>query len=368
MKRKSKSDETRQDWDVSARGPLNCTVEFRVLSGANLATLKHMFTRAQRREYCLTADGRGVGEGYVHTAFGKRQSRFAVVATAPHRNYDDRRRVRGTADKLPIKGMGFALCTTYNSYGGGGGGAKSQLPVAQRVVMLDLLCSGPCRGLNQALVRAVADVARDKYKATVLMLEAATHAATFYERFGFRRVPNACDWPSHDVFQRAKRAFEGRTWRQPDDPTWKRPSVRQVAATVNKGVAPVWWPGYNREDNGTVIMSLCLGKPLPYAAPGLVNWTNRTAAQLMADDTRTSMAPTHNANFTLDGSKYVRLARRKGPSTPPPAQNRRVTRSQSPDAAAPKHAAMAVATAAAQRIPRFKMPRRSRLGQKGIAY
>lgn len=242
---------------------VQCPVNLELLMGQEVSRLASM--KGSRRRGLTTLCRGSVGAKYVKGLMGKLVATFAVVATDP--------------DKGHL--VGFARCTTYNSYAGGK--TSSQVPVTGRIVMLDLICADEgCKGLGSALLRALLDVSKAQFGAGILMLEATRQAAGFYARFGFRRVPDACSWPSDARVLAAQRAFNKRAWKPQE--LEGTPSFKDAAA-LDSGLGGVWWAHYNRSDNGTVIMSTCLGTP-PHDGQGRVTWKARTAAGLLAADAR----------------------------------------------------------------------------------
>ena len=244
-------------------GTVNCGVNLELLTGQEVSRLATM--KGSRRRGLATLCRGSVGAGYVKGLMGKQVATFAVVGTDPEKGHL----------------VGFARCTAYNSFAGGK--TRSQVPVTGRIVMLDLICADEgCKGLGSALLRALLDVSKTQFGATILMLEATRQAAGFYARFGFRRVPDACSWPSDARVLAAQRAFNKRAWKPHE--TQDTPTFRNAAA-LDRDLGGVWWSHYNRSDNGTLIMSICLGPP-PHDGQGRVVWKPRTAASLLAADAR----------------------------------------------------------------------------------
>lgn len=292
---------------------LGCDADIRVLVGRQV---EQLLTMPMPRGGVTTMCRASVGSEYIRKSLrAASPSKFALVAM----------------DKRTGMAVGFALCSTYNSFAGGR--TASKVPVTQRIVMLDLICtSAKCSGLGKAMVRALIDVSKRQLGATLLMLEATNRAVGFYYNFGFRRVPDACAWPSDLRLQQARKAFQQASWdkaltrsdvvsvRVPGKKTRKRvtyPSFKDAAA-YDKGVGNVWWTHYNRRDNGTVIMSLCLGRPTP-GATFPVAWSDLTAAQLMAQDkatTRALFTRTSEAGVTANVSRY-------GMFQPPPPKTKK---------------------------------------------
>lgn len=340
-------------WEGRER--LGCDAEIKVLVGAEVGQLLTMpMPKGGVTAMCRAS----VGSEYIRKSLrAASSSKFALVAV-------DRR--LGAA-------VGFALCSTYNSFAGGR--TASPVPATQRIVMLDLICTATsCRGLGKAMVRALIDVSKHQLGATLLMLEATNRAVGFYHNFGFRRVPDACAWPSNARLQQAHKAFQRSTW----DAALTRPDVVTVAslrgkkrgktrvtypsfkdaAAYDKGLGGVWWAHYNRRDNGTVIMSLCLGRPGPGPYP--VAWSDLTAAQLMAQNKATTKAPftsTSDRRINADVSRYGTFQ----PSPPrpvvkPKTKKTRTTRTTAPTRASTR--ATQVSRAAGQLVGGYTLRRR----------
>lgn len=265
----------RARWDAWGSEPVSCNVTMKVLSGSQVSELSSM--KVSRRRSLATLCRGSVSSYYIKKLLGRSQGAFAVVAT-------------NAADGTLI---GFARCSVYNSFAGGR--TASAVPVTGRIVMLDLICADDgCAGLGKQLVRAIVDVSRAQFGATLLMLEATNRAAGFYAKFGFRRVPDACNWPSAGRLQAAQRGFQARKWDAAqtarnvevtrDGRRIEHPGYKDAAA-INRELGGVWWPHYDRPQNGTVIMSLCLGRQVPQGAY-LAGWIERTAAGLLQQDIR----------------------------------------------------------------------------------
>lgn len=260
-----------------------CAVNLELLVGQEVSRLASM--KGSRRRGLATICRGSVGAQYVKGLMGKQVATFAVVATDPEKGHL----------------VGFARCSTYNSFAGGK--TRSQVPVTGRIVMLDLICADEgCKGLGSALLRALLDVSKAKFGATILMLEATRQAAGFYARFGFRRVPDACTMPSDGRLQAAQRAWNKHAWKSHE--TEGTPSFKGAAA-IDAKLGGVWWPHFNRSDNGTVIMSLCLGTP-PHDGQGRVMWKARTAAGLLAADARgKNYASVSDSGSSLKMNRYA---------------------------------------------------------------
>lgn len=284
-------------------------VSLRVLVGAqvkSLATMK-VADRRSLATMCRRADGTGVGKHYVDKLLKDGASKFALVAT----------RAEPKGDKV----VGYAVCSVYNSYAGGS--SRSAVPVTQRIVMMDLLCTVPsCGGLGQVLMRALVDYSK-QLGASLLMLEAIPEAASFYERFQFRRVPDACAWPSVARLEAARRAFATRAWKK---------EALKPAAAIDSQLGGLWWAHYNREANDTVIMSLCLqkcpaGGCRDQPPRGLVSWVARNAASMLAANLTgkdRAALTVGSLQVPLSAAKYGRAApsRPATPSTPPLGNSR----------------------------------------------
>lgn len=284
-------------WDPwGGRERLGCDAELRVLVGEGVGRLLSM---PMPKGGVTTMCRASVGSEYIKKSLSAAApSKFAIAAV----------------DKRTGTLTGFALCSAYNSFAGGR--TASKVPVTQRIVMLDLICTADgCAGLGKTMVRALIDISKNQFGATLLMLEATNRAVGFYHNFGFRRVPDACAWPSEQRLQQARTAFQRTKWEQaftrPDVVTVGRgaakkkvayPSYRDAAAH-DKGLGGVWWAHYNRRDNGTVIMSLCLGTPAPGPYP--VAWSDLTAAQLMAQDKATTRASLMSDRVDADVGRYA---------------------------------------------------------------
>jgi hypothetical protein len=274
---------------------VSCDIKLELLSGNEVNKLSTLLKKADITRLCRGS----VGDGYVKDLLKKKkESAFAILA----------KNERGLI-------VGFTRNLVYSAYAGGDNSNKrirDPNPIKERIVMLDLVCTDKdCSGLGKIMVRSLVDTARDVYGATLLMLEATSEAAGFYARFGFRRVPNACSW-SEPAIKEAQAAFEARQWtekeKQPyqvfDDKGKARtvPSYKS-AAEVNKALGGVWWKYYNRPPNGTVIMSLCLGKP-------------KTASGKMAFAAKWT-SPAAMRAVTNNGTVTAKATPPRGPSPPP---------------------------------------------------
>lgn len=229
-----------------------------------------------------------VGPGYIKSLFKKKpQSAFAIVA-------------RDASGKI----VGFTRNLVYKSFAGGGNAAAA--PVTRRMVMLDLICTDKnCKGIGTALLRALIDISKHKLGAQLLMLEATKYAAGYYAKFGFRRVPNACDFPSDAALAAAQAAFRGRAWSEAELLKEAHPDLPSMmvsyrnAAEINRQLGGVWWQGFNSNysDNGTVIMSLCLGRG---GAPG-----SRAAWNAPAPYANKDTARVHDATRLVNIGRFV---------------------------------------------------------------
>jgi predicted GNAT family N-acyltransferase len=198
--------------------------------------------------------------------------------------------------------LGFTRCLVYSSFSGTDD-EKNEITFAGRVyrpslipmVMLDLICSG-YPGVGSVLMRSTAELAKNLYGARLLVLEATSSAAGYYRRFGFRRVPNACDWPSDEELRVARRMFKKYKWERSQQKI-------KAAASIDEGVGNVLWKMYNRPaGNQTVVMSLCLGgnnsgknqKKL------FANWNSSVQGDLKY----TTHATTRDISVLLNANKY----------------------------------------------------------------
>lgn len=284
-------------------GTVFCDVNLQLLVGRDVSRLADM--KASRRRGLATLCRGSVGAGYVKTLMGKLMATFAVVATDP---------VKGDL-------VGFARCTAYNSFAGGK--TRSQVPVTGRIVMLDLICADAgCKGLGSAIIRALVDVSRSQFGATVLMLEATRQATGFYARFGFRRMPDACSPPSAARVLAAQKAYNKHSWKSHETQKNEAPSFKNAAA-IDRELGGVWWTHYNRSDNGTLIMSMCLGTA-PHDGRGRITWTPRTAAGLLASNFRgKNYAVVREAAESLVINRYAKKAVAPAPALTPLATRKK---------------------------------------------
>lgn len=276
---------------------LQCNVKLELLVGQDVKRLAAI-PGPRRRGLGGLCRG-GVGSGYLTSLMGKSVAAFALVATDP---------VKGTL-------TGFAKCKLYNSFAGGK--TRSQVPVTERIVMLDLICTGKeCGGLGSALINALKDISRSTFGATLLMLEATRGAAGLYAYHGFKREPNACDPASASRQLVARRAFEQRVWKNYET---------EGPRSFKNAAAGKWWAHYNRGENGTVIMSFCLKNRAATPGRGRAIWTDRSAATLMAENARGK----NYANIAesraqlVDVRRYAIIKAAAGNvGTPPPVANK----------------------------------------------
>ena len=249
-------------WKLDAADGVGCPVAMRVLQGPAVTQLRQTVA-SDRRDMAGLCRGGSITTSYVEGLWKKRlETQFALVAE----------NITPGSATGPL--LAYAICTMYNSYGGGEDPKQkpAPAPVQKRIVMLDLICTDEdCSGLGKAMLRNLIDVARNRFGADLLMLEATDAAAGFYKNFGFRRVPDACSFPAHEEMVRAEKAFAARRW-----PQWQ-----SVAGGFRDAANGVWWEHYNRPVNQTVIMSLCLRSTLvqggrrtlqPFIGPSQVHW------------------------------------------------------------------------------------------------
>lgn len=271
-----------------------CDITLKLLSGTSqVDKLNDMLKTATIKKICRGS----VGPKYIQDLLKKKkESAFAVVATN---------------EKGQI--VGFTRNLVYSAYAGGNNSnarIRDPVPIKQRIVMLDLVCTDPaCSGLGKIMLRSLIDTSRDVFGATLLMLEATAEASGFYAKFGFRRVPNACDW-SEDAIKEAQAAFRARDWdpreTQPIRNSLPNGTVRTIpsyrnAAAVDSKLGGVWWRYYNRPPNGTVVMSLCLGRPREGIKQFAAAWTS---PQAVSGNTSVP-ASASSTNHRMNAAKYL---------------------------------------------------------------
>lgn len=293
---------------------VGCAVDMQLLLGNEVQRLEGMRRDVDWQVLCRA----GIGATYIKTLLGKRQGAFAL--TAVHRSTGNL--------------VGFVKGTTFSSYSGVARSSRT-VPITHRVAMLDLICTqdlAECKGVGKALFRALLDVAKRTLGAQVLVLEATNSASSFYKLFGFRRVPDACAWPSDSRVAEAQRAFNRRKWTkaelervivrsrgkivyEPGTMNPKRYASYQNAAR-NTQLGGLWWPQYDRPANNTVIMSLCLGRAVGEDSGYKARWTPRTPAGLLAGNVPSfDKARVGDEVVSLRGNRYG-LPARAGTPTP----------------------------------------------------
>lgn len=237
-----------------------CHVKLRLVSGTHVELLRSAFGGAAQMATLCT----GIGRQYIDDLMDKKVGTFGIAA------------LQDVAGK-PARMLGFARVKLYTSFAGGDRTTPSSFRVdGRRIGMLDLICSSAnCPGLGKLLLFSVIRACKQRFGVDLLMLEATSSAAGYYNLFGFRRYPDACAMASAstaDHVRQAQARFKGRRWstaemtmeETKDRRTGKivfSPSLHNVAQ-VNGRVGGVWYPGYNRgstDGNMTVVMSLCLG-------------------------------------------------------------------------------------------------------------
>lgn len=273
--------------NVFGREGYACRVSFKLLTGKEVERLKTWPLHGNPRQGVSVLCRAGIGKKYISGLLAKdRSTRFALVA----------------ADSETQDMVGFAMCSLYDVYHGNAKANKANVvPVRQRTVMLDLICTDEvCAGLGKAMLRALIQVSRSTFGATLMMLEATNSAAGFYALFGFRRVPDACNWPTNALLANARRSFAEQKWENYEmTDSEQGPAFRSVAA-MNRGAGAVWWKHYDRHDNGTVIMSRCL-RDLPASKrASLSTWSNGAAPKIGEHH----RAPVKNSNSEINVSAY----------------------------------------------------------------